>query len=105
MLQSMKLWDLRRFSERADVEEARRAVKSQHWDYRYERLPKVGTQLLLKISRELKWNLSCKAVPKSVERMLVQQLKKYMYVLFFRLHIFIYRTQSKKCTPTAGNNI
>ena len=40
----MKLWDLRLFSEQDGLEEARRAVKEQHWDYRYERprLAKVG---------------------------------------------------------------
>jgi len=37
----MKLWDLRMFSGREGLEEARRAVRNQHWDYRYERLPKV----------------------------------------------------------------
>jgi hypothetical protein len=38
----MKLWDLRCFSQPKAVAEAARAVKNHHWDYRYERLPKVG---------------------------------------------------------------
>ncbi|XP_023342562.1 DDB1- and CUL4-associated factor 11 isoform X2 [Eurytemora carolleeae] len=40
--QSIKLWDIRKFSRESDVEEGRRAVsKNMQWDYRWER-PKGG---------------------------------------------------------------
>lgn len=38
--QSIKLWDLRRFSGSKSVEETRKAVKNQKWDYRWQNAPR-----------------------------------------------------------------
>ena len=38
--QSIKLWDLRKFSNRDTVESGLRAVSGQRWDYRWQRVPK-----------------------------------------------------------------
>jgi len=40
--QSIKLWDIRRFSNSKEVEESRRVarMRNDHWDYRFERLPR-----------------------------------------------------------------
>ena len=39
--QTIKLWDLRKFSGRSAVEESRRAVTGQRWDYRMHKIPKT----------------------------------------------------------------
>jgi len=38
--QSIKLWDIRKFSQPEALEESRRAVSGQSWDYRWQRVPK-----------------------------------------------------------------
>ena len=38
--QSIKLWDLRKFSSSRAIEETRKAVCSQNWDYRWQNVPK-----------------------------------------------------------------
>lgn len=38
--QTIKLWDLRHFSNQATIENARRAVAQQEWDYRWQRAPR-----------------------------------------------------------------
>jgi len=38
--QSIKLWDARRFSSENTIKEARRIVANQHWDYRWESIPR-----------------------------------------------------------------
>lgn len=38
--QSIKLWDLRLFSNRDAVSESLKAVRSQRWDYRWQGVPK-----------------------------------------------------------------
>lgn len=42
--QSIKLWDLRRFSPSDAVEETRRTVRNQNWDYRWQGVPKHLTK-------------------------------------------------------------
>lgn len=37
--QSIKLWDVRKFSSEQGQKESRRVVASQHWDYRYQSVP------------------------------------------------------------------
>ncbi|KAK3745060.1 hypothetical protein QZH41_014556, partial [Actinostola sp. cb2023] len=38
--QTIKLWDLRRFSTKEGIDNTKRAVESQHWDYRWQNVPK-----------------------------------------------------------------
>uniref|UniRef100_A0A2R5LNM0 Putative ddb1 and cul4 associated factor 11 n=1 Tax=Ornithodoros turicata TaxID=34597 RepID=A0A2R5LNM0_9ACAR len=38
--QTIKLWDVRAFSQKSAVEATRKAVDSQSWDYRWQRVPK-----------------------------------------------------------------
>ena len=38
--QSMKLWDMRAFSSNIGVENAKRALGENNWDYRWQRVPK-----------------------------------------------------------------
>jgi WD repeat-containing protein 23 len=37
--QSIKLWDLRRFSNNQTIDETRTAVRNQNWDYRWQQGP------------------------------------------------------------------
>ena len=46
--QSIKLWDLRKFSNNRCIEATRKAVRSQTWDYRWARFP--GTYVNLNTS-------------------------------------------------------
>ena len=39
--QTIKLWDLRKFSGRSAIERSRAAVIGQSWDYRWQRVPKT----------------------------------------------------------------
>merc|ERR1719394_1662241 len=38
--QSIKLWDLRRFSDKSTIEQGLKAVSGQRWEYRWQRVPK-----------------------------------------------------------------
>jgi len=38
--QSIKLWDLRKFSDKSTIEQGLKAVSGQRWDYRWQRVPK-----------------------------------------------------------------
>ncbi|XP_072024526.1 DDB1- and CUL4-associated factor 11-like [Amphiura filiformis] len=38
--QSIKLWDMRKFSSNSTIEKCRRAVATQHWDYRWQGIPR-----------------------------------------------------------------
>lgn len=38
--QSIKLWDLRKFSDKTTVQNGIKAVLGQRWDYRWQRVPK-----------------------------------------------------------------
>jgi len=38
--QSIKLWDIRMFADRSTISQSKRAVSSQRWDYRWQRVPK-----------------------------------------------------------------
>lgn len=38
--QTLKLWDVRCFSDKAAIEETKKAVSSQRWDYRWQTVPK-----------------------------------------------------------------
>jgi len=40
--QSIKLWDIRKFSAPTAVNQGRKAVSNQRWDYRWQRVPKSG---------------------------------------------------------------
>jgi len=41
--QSIKLWDIRRFSQAHEIEESKNVVRrNHHWDYRWERVPKAN---------------------------------------------------------------
>ena len=37
--QSIKLWDLRKFASKRSIEQTRKAVRNQNWDYRWARFP------------------------------------------------------------------
>ena len=39
--QSIKLWDIRRFSSQAAIEQSRVVVSDQKWDYRWQRVPRT----------------------------------------------------------------
>lgn len=43
--QSIKLWDMRKFSSQETVKEARHIVANQHWDYRWETVPRRSHRL------------------------------------------------------------
>lgn len=38
--QTIKLWDIRRFSSREGMEASRQAATQQNWDYRWQQVPK-----------------------------------------------------------------
>ena len=38
--QSIKLWDLRRFSSKDAVDATKMAVRNQNWDYRWQGVPR-----------------------------------------------------------------
>ena len=38
--QSIKLWDIRKFSNYNAIEMSKQAVSNQRWDYRWQRVPK-----------------------------------------------------------------
>ena len=38
--QSIKLWDIRRFSSPAAIEQSRVVIADQKWDYRWQRVPR-----------------------------------------------------------------
>lgn len=38
--QTIKLWDVRAFSDQTGEQNTRKAVASQNWDYRWQRVPK-----------------------------------------------------------------
>lgn len=40
--QTIKLWDIRRFSSREGMEASRQAATQQNWDYRWQQVPKKG---------------------------------------------------------------
>ncbi|BFZ13401.1 hypothetical protein BsWGS_16440 [Bradybaena similaris] len=42
--QSIKLWDIRHFSDQRGIEETKKAVASQNWDYRWQQVPKKMTK-------------------------------------------------------------
>lgn len=41
--QSIKLWDIRKFSDMDTVEGGKKAVANQKWDYRWQKVPKIMT--------------------------------------------------------------
>lgn len=44
--QSIKLWDIRRFSQADEIEENKNVVRRNHyWDYRWERVPKANASM------------------------------------------------------------
>lgn len=50
--QSIKLWDLRKFSSTRAVEETKRAVCNQNWDYRWQNVPRHLHRLPKEISED-----------------------------------------------------
>lgn len=40
--QTIKLWDIRRFSSQEGMEASRHAATQQTWDYRWQQVPKKG---------------------------------------------------------------
>ena len=42
--QSIKLWDLRRFSSKDAVDATKMAVRNQNWDYRWQGVPRRRKQ-------------------------------------------------------------
>lgn len=47
--QSIKLWDIRRFSSNAAIETSKQAVANQRWDYRWQRVPKYVSNSRVKL--------------------------------------------------------
>ena len=58
--QSIKLWDLRKFASKRSIEQTRKAVRNQNWDYRWARFPGMY-KYILKIAHRL---LFCKILIK-----------------------------------------
>ena len=40
--QSIKLWDMRKFSRQEGIEATLSEVQQQTWDYRWQNVPKIG---------------------------------------------------------------
>ena len=61
--QSIKLWDLRKFASKRSIEQTRKAVRNQNWDYRWARFPGMYKYIyiVLKIAHRL---LFCKIIIK-----------------------------------------
>merc|ERR1740123_2557742 len=43
--QSIKLWDIRRFSSQTAIDESKNDISNQKWDYRWQRVPRHVAKL------------------------------------------------------------
>lgn len=50
--QTIKLWDVRSFSSEDGQEETRKAVGSNHWDYRWQKVPSKCMYLLHQVRQQ-----------------------------------------------------